>query len=261
MSTVWRRRLLLVVLELWLPILVVVAWWLWSSSAQNPFYPPLSDILRRFRELWLFAQFGSDVLPSLRNLAIGFAIASVAGVALGMLVARIGWLRAMTEPVVTFLRSTPPVAIVPIFVLVLGFGSSMKVSIIAVAAFFPTLIATVDGVRSADPVLMETAQAYQLSTRQRIFQVLLPSAGPQVFAGLQVSLQTAFVVMIASEMLGSSQGIGALTLKAQQSFQVQDMWAGIVLLGVLGYLINLLFLLVRRHWLAWYDGVRKAAKQ
>jgi ABC-type nitrate/sulfonate/bicarbonate transport system permease component len=261
MSGSWSRRLAVVGLEIWLPILVVAAWWVWSAGADSAFFPPLSDILHRFRELWLFAQFTSDVLPSLRNLAIGFAISAAAGIAVGLLVGRIGWLRSLTEPVVTFMRSTPAVAIVPIFVLVLGFGSSMKISIIAVAAFFPTLIATVDGVRSVDPVLMESVRVYQLSTRQRIFQVLLPSAGPQIFAGLQVSLQTAFVVMIASEMLGSSEGIGALTLKAQQSFQVQDMWAGIVLLGVLGYLINLLFLLVRRHWLGWYDGVRKAAKQ
>jgi ABC-type nitrate/sulfonate/bicarbonate transport system permease component len=257
MSGTMKRRLVLVAMELWLPAVVVAGWWIWSSHTTDPFFPPLPDILERFRQMWLFSLFGSDVLPSLRNLAIGFAIASVAGVALGMLVGRNVWLRALTEPLTHFMRSTPAVAIVPIFVLVLGFGASMKISIIAVAAVFPTLIATIDGVRSLDPALGDTVRVYRLSRRQRILQVLLPSAGPQIFAGLQVSLQTAFVVMIASEMLGSSQGIGALTLKAQQAFEVKDMWAGIVLLGVLGYLINLLFLLVRRRWLAWYDGARK----
>ena len=106
------------------------------------------------------------------------------------------------------------------------------------------------------------ARVYGLDNRrQRVTKVLLPSAGPQIFAGLQVSLQVAFVVMIASEMLGSTEGIGALTLLAQQSFAVTDMWSGIVLLGLLGYLVNLLFLLARGRVLHWYDGARKAAKE
>jgi len=259
MRTILRRRLLLILLELWLPAVLVAAWWIWSASADAPFFPPLSDILDRFRQMWLFSLFVSDVLPSLRNLAIGFAIASLVGIALGILIGRMRWLRSLTEPLIHFMRSTPGVAIVPIFVLVLGFGASMKISIIAVSALFPTLIATIDGVRSVDPVLLDSARVYHLNRRQRVLQLLLPGAGPQIFAGLQVSLQTAFVVMIASEMLGSTQGIGALTLKAQQSFEVVDMWSGIVLLGVLGYLINVLFLVVRRRWLGWYDGLRKVA--
>jgi ABC-type nitrate/sulfonate/bicarbonate transport system permease component len=255
------RRLTLVALELWLPVVAVLAWWLWSASAAEPFFPPLREIVERFREMWLFDKFGSDVVPSLRNMAIGFGIASVLGIAIGMVLARVRLLREAFEPLMHFVRATPGVALVPIFILLLGFGPSMKISIIATAAVFPTIIATMDGVRSADPVLLDISRAYQLSRRQRVTKVLLPSAGPQIFAGLQVSLQVAFVVMIASEMLGSTQGIGALTLLAQQSFAVTDMWSGIVLLGLLGYLVNLLFLLVRSRVLHWYDGARKAAKE
>jgi ABC-type nitrate/sulfonate/bicarbonate transport system permease component len=255
------RRLWLVALELWLPVVVLLAWWVWSAGAAEPFFPPLHDILTRFREMWLFDQFVSDVLPSLRNMVVGFAIASVVGIAVGLVLARVRILREAFEPLMHFVRATPGVALVPIFILLLGFGPSMKISIIATAAVFPTIIATMDGVRSADPVLLDISRAYQLTRRQRITQVLLPSAGPQIFAGLQVSLQVAFVVMIASEMLGSTEGIGALTLLAQQSFAVTDMWSGIVLLGLLGYLVNLLFLLARARVLHWYDGARKAAKE
>ena len=255
------RRLSLVALELWLPVVVLLGWWLWSAGAAEPFFPPLQEILTRFREMWLFEQFVSDVLPSLRNMVVGFAIASVVGIAAGLLLARVRILREALEPLMHFVRATPGVALVPIFILLLGFGPSMKISIIATAAVFPTIIATMDGVRSADPVLLDISRAYQLTRRQRVTQVLLPSAGPQIFAGLQVSLQVAFVVMIASEMLGSTEGIGALTLLAQQSFAVTDMWSGIVLLGLLGYLVNLLFLLARGRVLHWYDGARKAAKE
>jgi ABC-type nitrate/sulfonate/bicarbonate transport system permease component len=255
------RRLWLVALELWLPVVVLIGWWVWSAGAAEPFFPPLQEILTRFREMWVFDQFVSDVLPSLRNMVVGFAIASVVGIAVGLLLARVRILREALEPLMHFVRATPGVALVPIFILLLGFGPSMKISIIATAAVFPTIIATMDGVRSADPVLLDISRAYQLTRRQRVTQVLLPSAGPQIFAGLQVSLQVAFVVMIASEMLGSTEGIGALTLLAQQSFAVTDMWSGIVLLGLLGYLVNLLFLLARGRVLHWYDGARKAAKE
>jgi sulfonate transport system permease protein len=255
------RRVRLLALEMWLPVLLVSAWWVWSAQAQEPFFPPLADILTRFRDMWLFAQIGSDVVPSLRNLLLGYGTATIAGVATGLLLARNRLLREALEPMLHFVRSTPGVALVPIFILVLGFGATMKVSIIAVAAVFPTIIATMDGVRSADSVLLETARAYHLNRRQRVFQLLLPSAGPQIFAGMQVSLQVAFVVMIASEMLGSTQGIGALTLLAQQSFAVTDMWSGILLLGLLGYVVNLLFVLVRGRVLHWYDGARKVSGQ
>ena len=255
------RRIWLVAVELWLPVLALAGWWVWSAGAAEPFFPPLGDILQRFREMWLFDQLVTDVLPSLRNMGVGFAISTVAGIAVGMVLARVRLLREALEPLMHFVRATPGVALVPIFILLLGFGSTMKISIIATAAVFPTIIATMDGVRSADPVLLDISRAYQLSRRQRITQVLLPAAGPQIFAGLQVSLQVAFVVMIASEMLGSTEGIGALTLLAQQSFAVTDMWSGIVLLGLLGYLVNLLFLLVRGRVLHWYDGARKAAHE
>ncbi len=254
-----RGRLLL--LEIWLPVVLVGAWWVWSAQADQPFFPPLSEILAKFQQLWLFARWGSDVLPSLRNLALGYLVATVAGVAIGLLLARVRVVREAVEPLIHFFRSTPGVAMVPIFILVLGFGPAMKVSIIAVSAVFPTIIATMDGVRSTEPVLLDISRAYHLSTRQRLFQLLLPSAGPQILAGMQVSLQVAFIVMIASEMLGSTQGIGALTLLAQQSFEVTNMWAGILLLGVLGYLINLLFVLFRRRVLHWYEGSRSGANE
>lgn len=260
MSTL-LRRLGLFALEIWMPIVIVIAWWVWSVQAEDPFFPPLPEILQRFQEMWLFDLFVSDVLPSLRNLAIGFAIATVIGVLLGILLGRVRIMREMLEPLVHFMRSTPGVAMVPIFILILGFESSMKISIIAVSAVFPTLIATMDGVRSVDGTLLDTGRAYRLSGLQRVRHIYLPSASPQIFSGLQVSLQTAFVVMIASEMLGSTQGIGALTIKAQQSFQALDMWAGILLLGLLGYVINVLFLVVRGLWLSWYDESRKVASE
>ncbi|WP_079580516.1 ABC transporter permease [Paenarthrobacter nicotinovorans] len=242
------------------PVLLLVAWWFLSADSTDPFFPPLQTILVRFQELWLFEHFQSDVLLSLGNLFLGFVIAAAAGIALGFITALVAPVRWMLDPLIHFLRGIPPVALVPIFISLIGFGTQMRITSIALAALFPTMIATVDGIRSFSNDLLDVSRVYRLTRKERVLKVLLPAATPQIFSGLQVSLQVAFIVMIASEMLGSSQGIGAMTLLAQQSFMTADMWAGILLLGVIGFLVNILFSLLRRRVLSWYIGSRRLAR-
>ncbi len=260
MDKLMNKRPVLWLLGIGTPALLLAAWWLASAGSTDTFFPPLADIVDRFRALWLFDHFGSDVLVSLRNLVLGYAIAALAAVAVGFVTALAAPVRWAVDPLIHFLRGIPPVALVPIFISLMGFGPEMRVASIALAAFFPTFIATVDGLRAVDRGLLDVAQVYRLSRRDRVVAVLLPAASPQIFSGLQVSLQTAFVVMIASEMLGPSRGIGAMTLLAQQSFMISDMWSGILLLGVIGFAANFLFDLVRRKVLAWYIGSRRLAR-
>jgi len=242
------------------PVLLLGLWFVLSAGSTNTFFPPLSTILVRFQQLWVFDHFGSDVLPSLANLLVGFAVAAITGVVLGFFLTFMPRLRGFVDPVIHLFRSIPPVALIPILISLLGFGVEMRVYSIALAAVFPTLIATMDGLRSVDSTLKDVSSVYRLSLPEKITQVYFPAASPQIASGLQVSLQTAFVVMIASEMLGSSQGIGAMTLLAQQSFMISDMWAGILLLGVIGFLTNMVFELGRRRVLAWYIGSRRLAR-
>lgn len=242
------------------PVVLLLAWWLVSAGSIDPFFPPLKDILLRFQQLWLFDHFQSDVLLSLGNLFIGFAIAAAGGVTLGFATALVPQVRWMVDPLIHFLRGIPPVALVPIFISLIGFGTQMRVTSIALAALFPTMIATVDGIRGVGNDLKDVARVYRLTRKERLLNVLLPAAAPQIFSGLQVSLQVAFIVMIASEMLGSSQGIGAMTLLAQQSFMTADMWAGILLLGVIGFVVNVAFALIKRKVLSWYIGSRAMAR-
>jgi ABC-type nitrate/sulfonate/bicarbonate transport system permease component len=260
MDKLMTKRPVLWLLGIGTPALLLAVWWLASANSTDTFFPPLADIVDRFQALWLFDHFGSDVLVSLRNLVLGYAIAALAAVAVGFVTALAAPVRWAVDPLIHFLRGIPPVALVPIFISLMGFGPEMRVASIALAAFFPTFIATVDGLRAVDRGLLDVAQVYRLSRRDRVVAVLLPAASPQIFSGLQVSLQTAFVVMIASEMLGPSQGIGAMTLLAQQSFMISDMWSGILLLGVIGFAANFLFDLVRRKVLAWYIGSRRLAR-
>jgi sulfonate transport system permease protein len=242
------------------PLLIVIAWWALSQGSTNTFFPPLVAILERFQALWLFEHFGSDVLLSLRNLALGYGLATVIGVGLGFVTALVPVARWALDPLIHFFRGIPPVALVPIFISLIGLGTEMRLVSITLAALFPTLIATVDGIRSVDSTLKDVGAVYRLSRGEQLTQVYLPAAGPQIASGMQVSLQVAFIVMIASEMLGSSQGIGAMTLLAQQSFMTSDMWAGILLLGVIGFGANLVFELTKNRVLAWYVGSRRLAR-
>jgi ABC-type nitrate/sulfonate/bicarbonate transport system permease component len=250
---------ILMTLQIGVPVLLLVAWWFASANSTNPYFPPLSEILVQFQKMWLFDKFLSDIVPSMANLVISYLIAVVVGLLLGVLLGLVKPLFWILDPIVQFVRSIPAVALLPIFIGLMGFGNEVRIFAIALASLFPVLISTIDGVRSTEPLLLETARVYRLTRWERLRQVYIPSAAPQMFSGALVSLQVAFIVMITSEMMGAARGIGALTLLAQKSFEVKAMWAGIILLGILGYLVNLVFTLVRRRGLSWFIGAQRAA--
>lgn len=254
-------RWVLVLVEIVVPLVLLALWWIVSAGSTNAFFPPLQTILQRLVALSQTPKFLVDVGSSLGNLVVSFILASVLGVVLGVLLGLVRWLSWFVEPTLHFFRAIPPVALVPIFVSLIGFGNETRILSITLAALFPTLIAAIDGVRGIDPTLTMVARAYRFGFAERVLATVLPAASPRIFSGMQVSLQTAFIVMIASEILGSSTGLGAATLLAQQSFAIADMWAGILLLGIIGYASSALFALLRRRVLRWYIASQQIGKQ
>lgn len=251
-----RRRLGGAALELWLPVALVAGWWLLSADSQSLFFPPLREILDQVRSEFLSAEAKVNLLPSLGHLFAGFALASLAGVLLGVLLGVNRWIRAAVEPLVHFLRALPAPALLPFAIIAFGIGATMKIWIIAFTAFFPVLLNTMDGVRGRDPMTREVARAYRIPAGLRFTSIVLPGALPQIFAGLRVGLQTSLLLMVVSELVASTGGIGFVILQSQQQFATPTMWAGIVVLGVLGYLLNWLFGLAERRVLHWYLGAQ-----
>jgi ABC-type nitrate/sulfonate/bicarbonate transport system permease component len=247
-----RLRLIRISLELWLPVLIVALWWWLSRDSQSLFFPPLSEILGQVREAFLSSQIDKNLLPSLGHLFAGFAAAAVVGVLLGVALGLNRWVRAAAEPVVHFLRALPAPALLPFAIIAFGIGSAMKIWVIAFTAFFPILLNTIDGVRGRDPATTEVARAYRVPAWPRFTAIVIPAALPQIFAGLRVGLQTALLLMVVSELVASTGGIGFVILQSQQTFDTPTMWAGIVVLGVLGYLLNWAFSHVERRVLRWY---------
>jgi len=252
------RRWVLVGLEIGVTALIIAGVWLYSERAVSYVVAPVPDIAARFRETFLFAQFGSDVLPSLLRFALGFVIACIVGVGVGLLLGRSLVLRLLTTPIVSFLRSTPAVALLPLAIVLIGIGTPMSVFIIAFVCCWPILLNTTDGVVELDPTLRATVESYGITGLDRLRLVILPAISPRVLAGMRTSISLALLLLVVSEMIGNSNGIGNFIFQAQQTFAIADMWAGIVLLGVLGYLVNTAFGAVERRLLRWHVSERRA---
>ena len=250
------RRWLELAVEIAVPIALVALIWAYTESTDTFYYPPLGDVFEKFKDTWLFDRFGSDVWPSLRRIAFGYAIAVIVGVAAGTALGSSGTLRRATAPIVELLRSIPPPALIPFAIVVIGVGDDMKVFIIAFVCLWPVLLNTIDGIQGIDPTLRDIARVYGISGRDKLLRMTLPAASPQIFAGMRLSLSLALILMVISEMVASTNGIGFFVLQSQRSFAIPEMWSGIILLGILGYAFNAVFLLIERRVLAWHRGAR-----
>ena len=255
-TTATRRRLPSrvggAVVSLILPVAILVVWWFASANSTSPFFPPLQLILQTFVDSWLSARGVSDIFPSLARMVIGFLIAVVLGVAIGAVLGRLRVVAYALNPLLQFFRSLPATALIPVAVVLFGIGDAPKIALIAFVSSFPILLNTIDGVRNIDPVLEDVCRSFRLTKMQRFRWVQLHAASPQVISGMRVALSLAFVVMVSAEMLGATNGIGYVTLLAQQGFQIPLMWSGLILLGLLGLLINGVFILVEHRLLRWY---------
>jgi len=238
-------------LELWLPLVVVVAWFFASASSTSVFFPPLSKILGAFAETWFGEGFVRDIVPSLSNLFAGLAIALVIGITAGLLLALFPTAGQVADPFLQFFRSIPALAVLPALFILWGIGPSGKIVAIAFGALWPILLNTLDGVRSIHPSIRLVARSYRITGALLVFRVLLPGALPQITVGIRTSLAIAVVMMVGSEMYVSTAGIGHFVILAQQTFAITDMWSGILLLGIVGYVLNLGYGLIEHFLLRW----------
>ncbi|MGM7669848.1 ABC transporter permease [Microbacterium sp. A93] len=202
--------------------------------------------------------FGTNVLAmvaaSLGRLLPAIGIAIVIGLILGVAIARIQLLDHLLTPVVHFIRAIPSTAKVPIFIALMGIGDSMKISVIVVAALFPFMLNVIHGVKDIHDTTVDVCHVYKIGKLDFFTRVLLPGAMPQIFSGLRLMTMIAMIVMVLTEMLGASDGVGYYVLYAERRFLVLDMWAGILLLGAIGYLLSVILNLVERPLLRWHTA-------
>jgi ABC-type nitrate/sulfonate/bicarbonate transport system permease component len=243
-----------------LPLLLLGLWALSALFAPNRYFPAPWRIAEAFVKTWLGESFFVDVLPSIGRLLVGLALAIVIGIVIGILIGSVRWLRQFVEPVFEFFRAVPPPMLVPLLAITLGIGDTAKIAVIIAGAIWPILLNTVEGVRAVDAVQRETATSYQLTPVQRVRFITLPSAAPQIMAGIRQSLSIGIILMVISEMTNSSSGLGLRITFFQQNFQIPEMWSGIVLLGFIGIALAVLFQIAERFVLGWYRGLKETER-
>lgn len=240
-----------------LPVLLIALWWAATSGAPNFFVPTPATLAEKFPSTWFGDRLVSDVLPSILRLLSGLAVAIVLGIVLGLLVGLSPVLRALTEPVFEFFRAIPPPVLVPVLMLLVGINDSMKVAVIVSGCVWPVLLNTIEGVRAIDPVQNETTRSYGITGLARVRFQILPSAAPQIFAGVRQCLSIGLILMVISEMFASSSGLGFAIVQFQRSFAIPEMWSGIVVLGLIGVAMSLIFQWIQRIVLRWYNGLKE----
>jgi len=240
-----------ILLQVWLPVVLVLAWFLVSAQSTSVFWPPLATILAAFGDLAASGTLWSSLAYSFGNYFMALILATVVGVAIGTAIGLMPRVGQVLSPYLDFLRTLPIVVFVPVVILTLGVGRGPKVFLIFLACVWPILLNTIEGVRSIQASVFETARSYRIPLALRIRRVVLPGAAPQIAIGLRLAISIGIVMLVVSEMYGSTEGVGHFILQSGQRFQLPETWAGTLLIGVIGWLFTALYMFGEHRVLAW----------
>jgi sulfonate transport system permease protein len=189
-----------------------------------------------------------------RTLA-GWLGATALGVILGAAIASSPVTRDLFEPTVEFLRPLPSSAMIPPAIMLLGLTDGMVVAVVIFGSIWPILLGAIHGFRSVEPRLMELSRALRMGRLHRIRRIALPNALPEIFAGMRVALAIALSVTVVAEMLSSRPGLGQMIRSAAYSFRSGEIFAGVFLLGALGYIGNAMLERLEAHFLRWRPAI------
>lgn len=199
---------------------------------------PPSVVAQALADMAASGELQRHVGDSLTRLLVGFAIGAVAGMVFGAALALSRLVEAVLSPLFLTLWQVPVIAFVPLMVMFLGIDEPFKIAVVAIAAFFPMALATFDGIRGVPRNWFDVAKVYRLSLLQLIRRILLPATVPAVLTGLRISLTRAWVVLVAAELLAADSGIGQMMEMGRQLFQIDVVLAGVIVSGLIGFLLD-----------------------
>ncbi|MBQ1022760.1 ABC transporter permease [Micromonospora sp. C95] len=215
------------------------------------FLPPLSEVLLGWTALLRSGQLAEHVGASLTRSLTGLGLAVLTAIPLGLL---IGWYRPLAEllsPLLEVFRNTAALALLPVFVLILGLGETSKIALVLYACSWPILLNTIAGVKGVDPLLIRSARSMGLNHLRLFQKVILPAAVPTIFTGVRLAGAYSILVLVAAEMVGAKAGLGYLINYAQYNFAIPDMYAGIITISAIGLVVNQLLVAVERRFSTW----------
>ena len=215
------------------------------------FVPPPSAVIVRFFDLVQSGELWKDVSITLFRVAAGYTLGVVPGIAIGLLMAMFKPLRYVLDPLVAAIFPIPKIALMPLLLLAFGIGEMSKIVLVAIATFFPVLISTYAGAANIENIYIDAAKNFGAGSGMMFREVIFFGALPQIFAGLRLAMGTSFLVIVAAEFVSADTGIGQLIWSSWQVLQVDRMFVGIALIGVLGVLSTSILQEIELRLLPW----------
>lgn len=237
-------------------ITAVLVWWFASAASRSPYVPSLERVLDSAYGYWVTGAGQEDFLASLGNLGAGLGLAVVLGVGGGLLIGQHRLLDRAVSPGLEFVRAIPATALLPFAMVVFGIGTGMQVFLITLGCLFPILLNVVDGCRQLPNALHETTAGFGITGWYRQVFVVLPAVSARAAAGIRIAIPLGLILVVTSEMVGTTVGIGSVLNTAQNSFNFVAVWSAVLILGVLGVVLNTLFAAIERRGLRWYENER-----
>lgn len=231
----------------------VALWWLASTGGwvNRAFLPTPTDTVASL----LQGLSGGELLgytgATLGRMLAGWVLASALGIALGALIGSSQRARTWIGPTLEFIRPLPASAVMPLAIALFGLSGGMVLAVVAFGSMWPVLLATLHGLATVHPRLREVAQALQMGRGAFIVQIGLPNALPDILAGMRLSMTVSLIVSVVGEMIASQNGLGQAILLAARSFQASELFAGIVLLGAIGFVSNAALAWAEHRLLRW----------
>lgn len=228
------------ILSLTSPALLLIVW---EAAARlqlidTRFFPPPTAISVALAELAANGELAGHVVASASRVVVGFVIGAVPAVALGLVMGVSPLARASVQPIVAATFPIPKIAILPLVILVFGLGEASKWAIIAIGVFFLVLINTLAGVLSIPRIYFDVGRTVGASRLQQYLTIALPGALPSILTGIQLGLGIGLVVLVAAEFVGAKSGIGYLIWSSWQTFLIDRMYAGLVVIAILGFIVQ-----------------------
>lgn len=238
-------------------IVTLIAIWQWAAVVHPAVYlPPVQRVAHGYIQLWHGELLAGAIAPSLYRLALGFTAAVIVGCLGGIVLGSLRQLDPWVRPTLEYFRFIPAVAVLPAALLLFGPTDKMRIFVIAFGSVFPVLLAATDGARRVDPTLLDVARVSGLSTAERLARVVLPASLPYIFSGVRVALSIALVMMVISELIAADDGLGFYILRNQRLFQTANVYAGVLTIGTIGFVLTLGLLAIEKRVLAWHRGWR-----
>lgn len=245
-------------MEPWLPVIFagsgLILWEGLSRAGQvsRLFFPAPSTILTTLVQMTASGKLLPHLEATLLRLVIGFSGGALVGLVLGL---GMGWsprLRAIVDPLIAAIHPIPKIAIFPLIMIIFGIGEASKIVAIAIAAFFPMLISCMSGVRQLNPVYFEVTHNFGASAWKTFSRVIIPGSLPSILTGVRLAVNISMVIAVAVELLAAKEGLGVVIWFSWQTLRIEELYASLVVIGLLGVGINLSLQFLSRRFVPWH---------